>query len=80
LLGLKRILSQTGGECGAQVNGVVDSDGFFSLASTAEVATEMDISKTFICVAHDLSLIMHAYTLRPLSEDEAFVMVTSLLP
>ena len=58
----------------------MDSDGFFSLASIAEVATEMDISKTFICVAHDLSLIMHAYTLRPLSEDEAFVMVTSLLP
>ncbi len=40
----------------------------------------MDISKTFICVAHDLGLSMHAYTLRPLSEDEAFVMVTSLLP
>ena len=51
----------------------------FNLASIAEVATEMDISKTFIRVAHDLGLIMHTYTLRSLSENEAFVMMTPLL-
>ncbi len=64
--------------------GVAGSDGFFSLASIAQVATGVGVSYTgiteaFIREAHALGLIVHAYTFRPLSEEEAFAMMTPLL-
>lgn len=66
------------------VYGIAGSDGFFSLASIAEVATGVGVSYTgiteaFIREAHGLGLIVHAYTFRPLSEEEAFAMMTPLL-
>lgn len=64
--------------------GVRGSDGTFSLESIAQIATGVGVSHTgiteaFIREAHNLGLKVHAYTFRPLSEEEAFAMMTPLL-
>ena len=64
--------------------GVTGTDGFFSLADIAEVATGVGVSYTgiteaFIDAAHALGLTVHAYTVRPLSEEAAFAMIQPML-
>lgn len=60
------------------------SDGTFSLADIAGYATGVGVSyggitEAFIKEAHSLGLKVHAYTFRPLSEEEAFAMMSPLL-
>lgn len=66
------------------VYGVNGSDGFNTLETIAGTATGVGVSYTgiteaFIQAAHDLGLKVHAYTFRPLSEDEAFAMIQPML-
>ncbi len=66
------------------VFGVTGSDGFYTLDSIAQIATGVGVSYTgitesFIREAHALGLKVHAYTFRPLSEEEAFAMINPLL-
>ncbi|GHG17352.1 glycerophosphodiester phosphodiesterase family protein [Paracoccus aerius] len=66
------------------VYGVNGSDGFWSLDQIASVATGVGVSYTgitedFIKAAHNLGLKVHAYTFRPLKEDEAFAMIQPML-
>lgn len=66
------------------VYGVSGSDGFNSLEKLADVATGVGVSyggitEAFIKAAHDLGLKVHAYTFRPLSEEEAFAMIQPML-
>lgn len=68
----------------AGVHSVRGSDGTFSLSDIAGYATGVGVSYTgiteaFIKEAHSLGLKVHAYTFRPLSEDEAFAMMSPLL-
>lgn len=66
------------------IYGVNGSDGFNSLETLSKVATGVGVSyggitEAFIQAAHDLGLKVHAYTFRPLSEDEAFAMIQPML-
>ncbi|WP_411957431.1 glycerophosphodiester phosphodiesterase family protein [Paracoccus homiensis] len=64
--------------------GVRGSDGFSSLSQIAAVATGVGVSasgitREFIAEAHALGLKVHAYTFRPLSQEEAIAMITPFL-
>lgn len=64
--------------------GVRGSDGFSSLSQIASVATGVGVSasgitEAFIAEAHALGLKVHAYTFRPLSQQEATAMITPFL-
>ncbi|OSP55835.1 glycerophosphodiester phosphodiesterase family protein [Pseudoruegeria sp. SK021] len=64
--------------------GVYGSDGFNTLTDIAGVADGVGVSsggitEAFITAAHDLGLIVHAYTFRPLSEAAAFDMIQPML-
>lgn len=66
------------------VYGVTGTDGFFSLADIALIADGVGVSYTgiteaFITAAHDLGLVVHAYTFRPLSEEAAFDLIQPML-
>ena len=66
------------------IYGVRGSDGTNSLADIAKHATGVGVSfggitERFIKDAHALGLTVHAYTFRPLSEDEAFALIKPYL-
>ncbi|MCQ0971313.1 VPLPA-CTERM sorting domain-containing protein [Paracoccus sp. TK19116] len=66
------------------IYGVRGSDGTNSLADIAKFATGVGVSfggitEAFIRDAHALGLKVHAYTFRPLSEDEAFALINPYL-
>lgn len=66
------------------IYGVNGSDGFRTLEQIASVTTGVGVSyggitESFIQAAHGLGLKVHAYTFRPLSEDEAFAMIQPML-
>ncbi|QCO55145.1 VPLPA-CTERM sorting domain-containing protein [Pseudorhodobacter turbinis] len=83
--GVSASLAQLGGvRLVDGVYGVSGSDGFFSLAEIADIADGVGVSaggitEEFITSAHDLGLIVHAYTFRPLSEEAAFAMIQPML-
>lgn len=64
--------------------GVNGSDGFFTLSEIADIADGVGVSyggitEEFITAAHDLGLIVHAYTFRPLTEQAAFDLIQPML-
>lgn len=66
------------------VFGVAGTDGFFSLEEIARVADGVGVSyggitESFIAAAHDLGLVVHAYTFRPLDADAAFALIQPML-
>ncbi|OWJ73738.1 VPLPA-CTERM sorting domain-containing protein [Haematobacter missouriensis] len=83
--GMQALLAQLGSVRMVDgVYGVAGTDGFFTLAEIAGIADGVGVSyggitKEFIDAAHDLDLVVHAYTFRPLSEDEAFTMIRPML-
>ncbi|WEF24084.1 glycerophosphodiester phosphodiesterase family protein [Paracoccus sp. S3-43] len=90
ILELDRLLGENGMEAElAQLGSVsllddVYSVGGVSLADLAKVADGVGVSyggitEAFIKAAHDLGLKVHAYTFRPLSEEQAFAMIEPML-
>lgn len=83
--GVEAVLAQLGSvRLVDSVYGVAGTDGFFTLAEIAEVADGVGVSYTgiteaFITAAHDLGLLVHAYTFRPLNEEAAFAMIQPML-
>lgn len=66
------------------VYGVMGSDGFRTLEQLAGVADGVGVSyggitEAFIQAAHGLGLKVHAYTFRPLTEEDAFAMIQPML-
>lgn len=83
--GMEAWLAQLGGvTLMDEVYGVTGTDGFHSLEEIAGVADGVGVSlggltEEFIADAHDLGLIVHGYTFRPLSEEEAFAQIQPVI-
>lgn len=79
--GMDALLAQLGGvSLVGGVYGVNGTDGFHSLSKIASVADGVGVSlggvtEEFIDAAHGLGLIVHGYTFRPLSEEQAFAQI-----
>ena len=83
--GMDALLAQLGGvTLQGDVYGVTGTDGFHSLEEIAAVADGVGVgqgglTEDFIDSAHDLGLIVHGYTFRPLTEAEAFAQIQPVI-
>ena len=83
--GAEAQLAQLGGvQMVNGVYGVTGTDGFHTLEQIAAVADGVGVSYTgiteaFIAAAHELGLVVHAYTFRPLSEEQAFALIQPMI-